>query len=124
MVNYTVMDAFRRVHVAMIGCLLDTESFRSWQMADNFVKEHIPRMDSKHVAIIGDGQKGELKSHKVAFNDALLRACYRHRKQELARDPRTRDVRADTNIPPDTMCILVTRSHLTARLVSQRTTFA
>ena len=40
-------------------------------------------VDKAEVAIIGDGQKGELSSHKKRFRNALLRSCYRHRKDEF-----------------------------------------
>lgn len=86
MANYAVMDTFHHIHLPVIGSVLDTENFRSWSLVDGFVKNHIPAMDKKSVAIIGDGQKGELKSHKTMFRHALLRACYRHRRADLIRD--------------------------------------
>lgn len=86
MANYAVMDTFKHIHLPVIACTLDTENFRSWSLVDAFVKQNIPDMDQKSVAIIGDGQKGELKSHRTMFKQALLRACYRHRRADLIRD--------------------------------------
>lgn len=84
--SYAVMDTFKHVHLPAISSVIDTENFRSWNTLDMFVRLHFPEMDDKSVAIIGDGQKGELKSHQTAFSKALLRACYRHRRADLIRD--------------------------------------
>lgn len=85
LVNYALLDAFKHVHLLEVGGVLDTEGFRSWVVADEFVKEHVKAIDKKEVAIIGDGQKGELKSHNSVFKNALLRACSRHRRCDVAR---------------------------------------
>lgn len=83
--NYALLDANRNLHVALIGSVLDTESFRSWHAVDSFLLEHIPALDAQASVVTGDGQKGELKSHKANFKNAILRACSRHRSQELAK---------------------------------------
>lgn len=88
LINYAVVDGLRHVQPLLLGHVLDTESFRSWTYADDCAKECIPGLDAKEVVMIGDGQKGELKSHKTQFSKALLRACTRHRGEELRRDRR------------------------------------
>ena len=85
MVNYALQDTFKHVHLLEVGAVLDTEGFRSWVVADDFVKKQVKSIDTKQVAMIGDGQKGELKSHHSVFKNALLRACSRHRRCDLAR---------------------------------------
>lgn len=58
MENYVLLDANNNLHIALLGSILDTESFRSWHAVGSFILEHIPEKQS---VIVGDGQKGELK---------------------------------------------------------------
>ena len=68
--------------------MLDTESFRSWAPADAAMVHAVGGLDGRTTAIIGDGQKGEAKSHAAHFQNSLLRACTRHRGTDLVRDRR------------------------------------
>lgn len=69
----------------LFGSILDTECFRSWAPADDFLTKTVHGVDKAVTAIIGDGQKGMAKSHGAHFENALLRACTRHRAQDLSR---------------------------------------
>ena len=82
----SIQDGLGHVHMMVVGWCLDTECFRSWAPCDRLLKQLYPRIDSKRCAMFGDGQKGEIKSHKATFKELILRPCMRHREAELARD--------------------------------------
>ena len=72
---YALQDGLGHVHVLILSMVLDTECFRSWAPVDAMAVEKIPLLDSLLTALIGDGQKGENKSHHAFYTITLLRAC-------------------------------------------------
>ena len=97
LVDYVLRDAGGHIQTLLIGNLLDVEGFRSWQKADNMVKDFLPQFDAKSTALKGDGQKGEKKSHIATFDSVPLRPCSRHRLEELMRGGASADAKAMTH---------------------------
>ena len=97
LVDYVLRDAGGHIQTLLIGNLLDVEGFRSWQKADNMVKEFLPQFDAESTALKGDGQKGEKKSHIATFDSLPLRPCSRHRLEELLRGGASTDAKAATH---------------------------
>ena len=77
------MNGAGHIENPIIGMILACEEASSWDVFDTTITAVIPEVDDKKVAVVGDGQKGELASHKNRFKQGLLRSCYRHRGEEF-----------------------------------------
>ena len=80
--GYAMINAAGHIELPIVGMILACEDASSWNVCDTTLTAVIPGADDEKVAITGDGQKGELASHKNGFRKGLLRSCYRHRLDE------------------------------------------